>query len=168
MKQILETPRLFLRELTLDDLDFIAEMTADVEVMRYFTNPLTRPQAVEWIERQLDRYARWGYGAWLAVDRATGAPRGRVGLAAQTVDGVEEPEVGYMIHRPFWRQGLAFEAASAVRDYAFTKLDKPYVIALVRPENEPSRGVAHKLGMRPFRRTTFAGLAHDVFHISRT
>ena len=47
------------------------------------------------------------------------------------------------------RQGIASEAAAACRDDCFTRLDQPYLIALVRPENTPSRGVAERIGMTP-------------------
>lgn len=45
MKIILETPRLLLREMTLDDLDFVATMLADPEVMRYYPRCCTREES---------------------------------------------------------------------------------------------------------------------------
>src|SRR5262245_1039673 len=132
---ILETNRLRLRELTPDDLDFMAEMLADAEVMRYYPKRLTRELSGEWIARQIERYTTDGHGLWLAEERSSGRPVGQVGLVRQTVNGVDECEVGYLIHQPFWRHGFASEGAVACRDYAFTKLNKPRVIALIRPEN---------------------------------
>jgi RimJ/RimL family protein N-acetyltransferase len=77
-------------------------------------------------------------------------------------------EVGYMIHRPYWRRGLATEAATATRDYAFFKLDKPRVISLVRPVNLPSQGVARKIGMQPEDHLVqHGGFEHFVFAVSR-
>jgi RimJ/RimL family protein N-acetyltransferase len=163
MKTVLETPRLTLREMSLADLDFVAAMLADPEVMRFYPKCYSRDEAEAWVRRQLDRYARHGHGLWLVVDRAAGQPVGQVGLAIQTVDGTQEPEIGYLIHRPFWRRGLATEAAMATRDYAFHTLAKPRVISLVRPVNVPSQGVARKLGMEVEKRTTFANLEHLVF-----
>jgi RimJ/RimL family protein N-acetyltransferase len=163
MKTILETPRLRLREMSLGDLDFVAGMLSHPEVMRFYPKLYSREEAIAWIERQLGRYARNGHGLWLAEDRATGEPVGQVGLMIQEVDGAEEPEIGYLIHRPFWRQGLATEAASATRDWAFGSLGLPYVISLIRPENLPSQGVARKLGMEPGRHTQFHGFEHIVF-----
>jgi RimJ/RimL family protein N-acetyltransferase len=167
MQPVLQTPRLVLRELALADLDFVAAMLADPEVMRYYPKCYTRAEAEGWVRRQLARYARYGHGLWLALDRATGQPVGQVGLVVQEVDGVEEAEVGYLIHRPFWRRGLASEAAAATRDHAFTACAKARVISLVRPENVPSQGVAVKIGMAPERRTQFHGLEHIVFAVSR-
>lgn len=167
MKFVLTTNRLTLREMRLDDLDFVASMLAHPEVMRFYPKCYSREEAEDWIRRQLDRYARDGHGLWLVLDRRTHEPIGQVGLVLQQVDGIAEPEVGYLIHHPFWRRGFATEAATAVRDYAFETLDRPRVISLIRPENLPSQGVATKLGMTVEKRTIHAGLVHLVFSVAR-
>jgi ribosomal-protein-alanine N-acetyltransferase len=151
--------------MTSGDLDFVAAMLSHPEVMRFYPKPYSREEAKWWIGRQLDRYERYGHGLWLAEDRATGEPRGQVGLMIQEVDGVEEPEIGYLIHHPFWRQGLATEAALATRDWAFGTLGLLRVISLIRPKNLPSQGVAGKLGMKPEKRTMFRDLEHIVFSV---
>lgn len=151
--------------MTSGDLDFVAAMLSHPEVMRFYPKPYSREEAKWWIGRQLDRYERYGHGLWLAEDRAIGEPRGQVGLMIQEVDGVEEPEIGYLIHHPFWRQGLATEAALATRDWAFGTLGLPRVISLIRPKNLPSQGVAGKLGMKPEKRTMFRDLEHIVFSV---
>jgi RimJ/RimL family protein N-acetyltransferase len=99
MKTILETARLRLRELVPDDLDFMAEMLADADVMRYYPRRLTRELSSEWIGRQVERYKTDGYGLWLAEEREGGSPVGQVGLVRQTINGADECEVGYLIIR---------------------------------------------------------------------
>jgi RimJ/RimL family protein N-acetyltransferase len=167
MNFVLETPRLVLREIALTDLDFLAALMADPEVMRFYPKCLSREETEAWMRLQWERYGRDGHGVWLVLDRATGQPRGRAGLSVQIVDGTPEPEVGYMIDRAFWRRGLATEAALAIRDYAFDSLGKRRVISLVRPENVPSQGVARKLGMWVEKQTVHAGLDHLVFAVQR-
>ena len=166
MNPMIETDRLTLRELTTEDLDFMAEMLADAEVMRYYPRRMTRELSAEWIERQMARYQADGYGLWLATEKATGTKVGQVGLVKQTVNGVEECEVGYLIHRPFWRHGYASEGAMACRDYAFKTLKKKRVISLVRPENKPSQGVAQHLGMEVVAHAPYSGYDHLVFAVS--
>jgi [ribosomal protein S5]-alanine N-acetyltransferase len=164
---LFHTERLSAREMSLNDLDFIASLLAHPEVMRFYPKCYSREEARGWIERQLHRYEIHGHGLWVILDRLSRKPVGQVGLLLQKVDGREEPEVGYLIHRPFWRRGYATEAALATRDYAFDVLGFPYVISLIRPDNIPSQGVARKLGMHPARTTTFADLEHVVFTVSR-
>ncbi len=167
MRIVLETPRLSLREMTAEDLDFVAEMLLDPQVMRFYNRSYTREDAEAWLGRQLERYARDGHGLWLVQRRDGGAKVGQVGLVMQEVDGAAEPEISYLVHRPFWRRGYAAEAAAGVRDYAFGALGYDHVIALVRPENVPSQGVARAIGMRPWKRTLRAGLEHIVFALWR-
>jgi len=167
MKTILQTPRLLLRELIPDDLDFVTDMLAHPEVMRYYPKLYSRAEALQWLQRQRKRYADHGHGLWLVLDREAGHPVGQVGLIPQEVEGKIEPEIGYLIHRPFWRRGYATEAALGVRRYAFEERGYENVISLIRPENTPSQGVARKLGMTPAREILFKELRHLVFIVRR-
>lgn len=168
MTPILTTPRLLLRELTPGDVPFMAALLGDSEVTRFYPHVYGLTDAEAWVARQLARYERDGHGGWLALDRKTGEPVGQVGLTNQPVEGTLEPEIGYLLLRTRWRQGLASEAALAVRDHAFGPLGKPHVISLIRPINHPSRGVARKMGMRPVKLTLHAGLEHLVYRVDRS
>ena len=161
----LETPRLRLRELAPEDLDFVSEMLGDPEVMRFYPKALDRAGSQEWIERQIRRYSDHGHGLWLVEDREGGQPVGQVGLLLQEVEGDWEPEIGYLIHRPFWRRGFATEAARAVREHAFRDRGEARVVSLIRPENVPSQGVARKLGMSSEREVQFRGFRHWLFSV---
>ena len=167
MKIILETPRLLLREMSLADLDFVAAMLGSPEVMRFYPQVYSRQDAEAWIRRGLARYAKDGVGLWLVMEKACGEPVGQVGLIRQLIEGVDEMEIGYLIHFPFWRRGYAGEAALAVREYAFTCLSRPHVISLIRPINRPSQAVARKIGMRPGKLTLYGGLEHIIFRVDR-
>ena len=164
---IIETERVRLREMELDDLDFIATMLADAEVMRHYPSTYNRGEAQRWVEQQMKRYAEHGHGLWLAVERASGQPVGQVGLLLQEVEGKLEPEIGYLLHRPFWHQGLATEAALQVRRYAFAAPGRSRVISLIRPANASSQAVARRLGMAPEKEVMFRGRTVVVFSISR-
>ncbi len=164
---ILETPHLVLRQLSLDDLDFVAEMLAHPEVMHFWPRPYTRDEATDWIRRQQERYVRDGFGYWLAFDKTTGQPIGQTGLLRQELDGVIEIGIGYMLHRLFWGQGYATEAAAGCRDHAFFELGKARVTATVRPENLASRRVAERIGLKFERMTTWADLPHMLYTASR-
>lgn len=160
---ILETERLRLRELTPNDLDFVATMLAHPEVNRYYERQFSRVDAEVWLNRQLDRYRRDGHGLWLVHDRTTGEPLGQVGLIMQEVEDTRRPEIGWLLHRPYWGKGYATEAAAATRDAAFERWKYSDVISLIRPVNTPSIRVAERIGMRPGRRVQFHGFEHIMY-----
>lgn len=151
---VLATERLVLRELTAADAPFVAAMTDSVF-----------GDAAAWIARHQQRYARDGFGLWLAVERASGAPVGRIGLVTQTVAGVVEPEVSYHVHAPFRRRGFAVEGAAAVRDFALARFD--HVIALIRPDNVASQAVARRLGFVPGATVPHFDRPHVVWRADR-
>lgn len=165
---VLSTARLTLRRMGREDLDFVAAMLGDAEVMRFYPKVYDRDEAAAWVERMLLRYEKDGHGLWLACDRATGEPRGQVGVLTQDVEGRSLIEVGYLIHRPYWRQGLASEAAAGCRDWAFANLPTAAVHSLIRPENVPSQGVARTMGMVPEPKPVdFRGIVHQVWKVRR-
>jgi ribosomal-protein-alanine N-acetyltransferase len=161
----LETARTFLREILGNDFDFLLRMMSDPEVMRFYPKCCDEREVREFINRMRKRYVEDGCGLWLVVDREKGEPLGRVGLMRQNVNGSDAFEVGYMIHRPFWRRGLATETALGVRDYAFQELHLSRVVSLIRPDNVASQAVARKLGMEVADKTMHSGLEHLVFAV---
>ena len=163
---ILETERLQLRELEPTDLDFVATMLADPEVNRYYERQFTREDSEGWLNRQLERYRHHGHGLWLVQTRDGGEAVGQVGLAIQQIGDREWPEVGWLLHRPYWGCGYATEAGAACRDAAFERWQYPELISLIRPVNERSQRVAFRLGLKPAERIQFHGYEHIVFRAS--
>jgi RimJ/RimL family protein N-acetyltransferase len=90
---------------------------------------------------------------------------GDCGLVRQSVDGVDEIEIGYHVRRDLWGQGYASEAARACRDHGFSTLSAERLISLIRPENVSSRRVAEKNGMTIWKEVTRANLLHYVYAI---
>jgi [ribosomal protein S5]-alanine N-acetyltransferase len=165
MTSLIVTPRFELRELEPGDLDFVAAMLIDPDVMRFAPAPYTREEAAAWLERQQARYVERGYGLWLTRERQSGQPCGTIGLLDQVVDGRRELEVAYIVHRPYWGRGVATEAAAAVRDYAWRTQHPRRLLALVRPDNPAAAAVATKLGMRADSTTIQDGVTYRVFQL---
>lgn len=151
---ILETNRLLLRELTLDDVDALNAILSDPVAMEHYPKPHDREMTAEWIRRNLVRYAEHGFGLWAVILKATGELIGDCGLTYQHVNGVDELEIGYHIARPLWNKGYATEAASGCRDYVSDVLKRDRVISWMRPTNHSSRRVAEKVGMTLEKETT--------------
>ena len=116
----------------------------------------------------MEHYAKHGFGLLAVEDRMTGEFLGNVGPMMQRVDDVDEIELGWSIMPSRARQGIASEAASACRDWVFESVRVDHQISLIRPENEPSRGVARNLGMTIWKQTIFGSMhwLHDVWRLS--
>ncbi len=164
-KNILATDRLILREITIEDLDDISGLVSDPEVMRYFPKPLSREEARHFLKIILKQYSNWGFGWWALILKKNSCFIGYTGLTIQTVDGNEEIEIGYMIKREYWGQGLATEAAQACRDYAFETLDYDRVISIMDEPNVASRRVAEKNGMAFEKMTEWKGQSVCIYSV---
>jgi len=163
----LETPRLRLREFVPEDASALSLILSDAETMRYYPVLFDRAGVEEWIARNRRRYAANGHGLWAMILKSTGALVGDCGVTVQPVDGVDELEVGYHLHRDHWGHGYATEAAQACRDWAFKHRNANYVISLIRPENLPSRRVAERNGMTLWKEIVWRELPHCVYRIAR-
>jgi RimJ/RimL family protein N-acetyltransferase len=165
---ILETPRLRLREFVSQDVDALALVLTDAGTMRYDPVLFDRARVEDWIARNRRRYAANGHGLWALILKSTGELIGDCGVTVQSVDDIDELEVGYHLRRDHWGQGYATEAAQACRDWAFQNRSADYVISLIRPENLPSRRVAERNGMTVWKEIIWRDLPHSVFRIDRS
>lgn len=144
----IETARLILRPMRADDVDDLIHIFADPVVMASFdAQPFNRSQMEAWVARNLAHEAQYGYGLFSVILKAEGRLIGDCGLEQMTVAGRSEVELGYDLRSDYWRRGLATEAATAVRDYAFRTLALPRLVSLIRVGNVASRRVAEKIGM---------------------
>lgn len=154
---VLTTRRLILRELTPGDLDDMAALLGDPQVMRFYPRPRTRAEAREWIGWNMRLYRSHGFGLWAMVLRESGAFAGDCGLTVQEVDGNEEIEVGYHVRASLQGNGYATEAAAAARDYARNTLGLGRLVAIIHPANTPSQRVAAKIGLKPEKLSMVSG-----------
>jgi len=141
------TERLAFREMTEADLQPMAMLLGDPEVMAYYAHPKDRAEALEWIRWNQRLYTDHGFGLWVIELRETGEFVGDCGLTPQEVDGITEIEVGYHVRRSLQRRGYATEAAAASRDFARDSLGLDRLIAIIHPENLASQRVAEHIGL---------------------
>jgi RimJ/RimL family protein N-acetyltransferase len=162
----LETPRLYLRLMQPADLDDLLKIFGDPKVMASFDAPtFNREQMESWMRRNLEHQKQHGYGLFSVILKSEGLLIGDCGLEHMMVDGDQVTELGYDFRSDYWNQGLATEAASAVRDYAFNALHLPRLISLIRVGNAASRRVSEKIGMRIVEETTQNGIAYWKYAI---
>ena len=141
------TERLVFREMTEADLEPMAALLGDPEVMAYYAHPKDRAGALEWIRWNRRLYQEHGFGLWIIELRETGEFVGDCGLTPQEVGGITEIEVGYHVRHSLQRKGYATEAAAACRDFAREELGLSRLIAIIHPENVASQRVAEHIGL---------------------
>jgi ribosomal-protein-alanine N-acetyltransferase len=163
----LETERLLLRPLTPNDVDAIFAIIGDPITMQYYPRSFTREDAVEWIKRNLGRYANDEHGLLAVVLKSSGEVIGDCGLSWQLADDQPVLELGYHLQRDHWGHGYAAEAARAYMDHAFRELAVEKLVSLISAENRPSRRVAERNGMREERQVMHGGLPHLLYVITR-
>ena len=163
---LLETRRLVLRPFVRADVDALWAVLGDAEAMAFYPHPLSHAETSLWIERNLQRYERLGFGLLGLTLIDTGELVGDCGPTIQVVEGADELEIGWHVRRDLWNRGLASEAAVAVRDWVWSALGRTRLISLVRPENVASCRVAEKLGMTVERLADFHGYTHRVYAMS--
>lgn len=147
--KILETERLLLRRLVMDDLDALYKLYSDPEVRQYYPEGVlnyeeTREE-LEWFLNGHPKHPE--LGLWATIHKPSGKFVGRCGLLPWTIEGRHEVEIAYLLDKELWGQGLASEGALAIRDYAFKKLGLPRLVCLIDPKNIASQKVAEKIGM---------------------
>lgn len=164
----LETERLILRGWREDDLDAFAAKMADAEVARFLTTD-QRPQdrATAWRELALlvGHWALRGYGLFAVEEKGSGAFVGRVG--AWQPECWVGFELGWGLARAHWGKGYAQEAAREAGDWAFANFPLKRLVSLIHTDNAPSQTLARRLGMEVGASTLHAGMAHDIWEISR-
>jgi ribosomal-protein-alanine N-acetyltransferase len=163
----LETKRLILRAFDLDDLDAFALICADPEVMRFIGNgkALEKEATKELLVWIISQYEELGFGLLAVTLKEDNKLLGFCGLIRQLIDNETHIELGYRLDRAFWGQGIATEAAYAIKDYAFNQLNIPHLVSIIHVDNMASKQVAQKVGLSHMKQTNFKGNLVDIFKI---
>lgn len=140
-----ETPRLTLREMERGDAAAILSVFNDDYARCFYPEMTNEAAAIEWIERNRERYQRDGFGLWAIIDKASGTLIGDCGPSWQDAGGTCVLEIGYHI-APDWRgRGYALEAARAAMAFGFATTDEPLIGSIVATDNASSARVARRL-----------------------
>ena len=145
---IIETERLYLREMTEYDFDELYKVLADSENMKYYPYSFDEYKVRSWIQRNMDRYRMLGFGLWAVCLKETGEVIGDCGLTLQIINGQIKPEIGYHIRADKQRKGYAKEAASAVRDWTFKNTPFNVICSYMKYTNMPSCKTAISWGCK--------------------
>ena len=147
----IHTARLLLRGWRDEDLDPLAALNADPEVMRYILDGSVRDraQSAESLRRMTQDWQTHGFGLFAVEHRGTGTLLGWAGLAVPHFlpEVLPAVEIGWRLSRSAWGHGYATEAATAALRFAFDERELPRIISIRHRENTRSARVMEKLGL---------------------
>lgn len=149
--KVIETERLYLRELVLEDKDKLAKVLSDIESMKFYPYPFSEEEVKNWINWNIDNYKKYNHGLWAVILKEGNIFLGDCGITMQNIDGEVVPEMGFHIIKDYCGKGYATEAAIACKKYAFEELNYSKLFSYTILENIPSQKVANKVGMNLYK-----------------
>jgi RimJ/RimL family protein N-acetyltransferase len=183
----LESDRLVLRRVVIDDLPFFTRIHALPNVAEHLYpggRPRSADETTAWLQYTLASYEKLALGYLAVLRKEDGALIGRCGLMDMVVESAPhehgirrgwfgreqapagvaltfECELGYTFDPAVWGQGFATEAACCVRDYARDVLRWSYAVSAILPQNARSRRVAQRSGARAVGQMEAVGITWD-------
>ena len=162
----LTTERIGFSKWASEDLPLAEQLWGNPEVTRYIcaSGIFSQEDMEARLAKEIENDLAHGMQYWPIFELASGELIGCCGLRPYSESMYE---IGFHLRPKFWRQGLAFEAANAVIDYAFTNLHSEALFAGHNPKNTASRHVLGKLGFRYIRDEFYAptGLYHPSYEL---
>lgn len=145
----IETERLLLRKITLEDAQDMFQYGSDAEVSRHVTWDAhqTLEDTKEFIQIVLTKYENGDLAPWGIVLKETNQLIGTIDFVSWQTNH-KTAEIGYVISKIYWGQGITTEASKAILNYGFTKMDLVRIQARCFVENVGSEGVMKKLRMK--------------------
>lgn len=147
--KVMETERLAIRHMSIDDAQFMLTLMNDPAWLRYIgdRNIKSLEDAQNYIRKgPFEAYSRAGLGFYVVETKDTGTPMGLCGLAKR--DYLDDVDIGFAFLPGYRSQGYAREAATAVLAHAKNTLALNRVVATVRSENRDSTRLLEKLGLQ--------------------
>ena len=146
---MLSTERVGLRKFKLEDLDEMAAINADPEVMEHFPSTYDKEHTHQFLKRVNGKVDENGFSMWAAELLATGELIGFVGISKVpfAADFTPAVEIGWRLAKKFWGKGYATEAAKACLEFAFEKANLEEVVSFTATENTRSEKVMQRIGM---------------------
>lgn len=167
---VLETTRLALRELVVDDAAAMFALNRDPEVVRYTGDepfPSVEAARAFVVAYRADVYAQEGFGR-LAVVPKEGEPHAgeNVGFCGLRRVG-DDVDLGYRLARATWGRGYATEASRAVLAWGFDVKGLERIIARAHVDNARSIRVLRNLGMRFVEHVDMDGMPGALYELTR-
>ena len=147
MHIIFQTPRLILRQITIEDAPLILELNSDPEIVKYVHEPTlkTVEQAEKIIADIILPQYKNNLGRWAIITKDNDEFIGWCGLKYRPF--VDEIDLGYRLRQKVWGKGFATEAAAKTLEHGFSSLNIKLITGRAHVENLASIHVLQKIGM---------------------
>ncbi len=167
--KILESERLYLRELTLDDAENMYRLNNDVEVLKFTGDvPFSSVEAAKIFLKNYESYKRYGFGRWAVIKKSDEKFIGWCGLKYSP--NTDEYDIGFRFLKKYWNKGFATESAKACVEFGFRKFEMKVIVGRAMKENICSIRVLEKIGLiyvKPFDFDGEEGLIYQISSFKR-
>ncbi len=162
--QILETKRLYLREMTPDDAENAYLLNLDWENIKYTGDkPFAGVQEAKQFLENYSSYRTYGFGRWAVIEKGSDKFLGWCGL--KYTPELDEYDIGFRLFKEYWNRGIGSEAAKACIDYGFSKIGLNRIVGRVMSENLGSIRVLEKIGLVFLEDYNFDGESGYIYEI---
>lgn len=163
---ITQTPRLLLKEFTIDDAENLYLLNLDPEVIKYTgDNPFRNIKEAKIFLENYDHYQKYEFGRWAVIHKSDKAFLGWCGLKYSP--DVNEYDIGFRLFKSYWNKGFAIEAAIACLDLGFNKYGMNEILGRVMKSNEASIKVLEKIGLKFRKNFDFGSQEGLIYSINR-
>lgn len=146
---VLETDRLVLRRLTLNDAPFIVELLNQPSFLRFIGDRGVRDlqtARLYLLKGPIASYEKHGFGLNLVFLKDSGDPIGICGLLKR--ETLPDVDVGFAFLPAHWRKGYAAESAAAILEHGSRAFGLKRIVAITSLDNGASIGVLEKIGLK--------------------
>lgn len=161
---ILETERLLLRELNVNDAKSFYQLNLDNEVMKYTGEGAFKDieESKKFLENY-DQYKKYGIGRWAVINKENKEFLGWCGL--KFTESLNEYDIGFRFFRKHWNKGYATESAKACVNFGLNKFKITEIIGRAMKDNKASIKVLEKIGLMYDRDFDFEGSKGVIYKI---
>lgn len=149
MVKVLETDRLVLRWISVEDAEFILDLLNEPSFLRFIGDKGVRTlaDARDYILKgPVSSYEQFGFGLYLTELKESAVSIGICGLLKR--ETLADVDIGFAFLPQFWGRGYGFESAKAVMTYGRDVIGLNRIVAITSPDNDGSIALLEKLGLK--------------------
>ena len=164
-----ESERLKFRKLTTKDISSWIEFFDDNDRLHFLGMDLSKNKqelATEWINAQLTRYEKQGFGHLAVEIKETNEFIGMGGILPRILKDKNEYEIAYSLKPKYWGKGFGTEIAKQIKEFGLKNIETDRFISIIDARNIQSANVAKKNGMKVLFETEYLGMDVDVYGYS--